>query len=407
MKLALVFFFLTFVAGSFGQSLTCGGAFAFCGQSTFVPSVEGLATDVANYSCLIDQPSPAWFYFRIASGNNVTIDFTNSNEVDIDYAIWGPFSSPDCAQIADLSVLPVACSFSASSVEQAFLPTVNPGEIYIMVITNFAQLPTVITANVNFQNTNGDLDCTIVSAFPSQEPSASSSPAPTGIATCDSATSLCGAVTVPHLGRNISAPEGPNFGCLLDVVDPWYFNFRIASGDRFALAFSSRQDADIDFALWGPFARPDCANINTEPVACSYSAQSTEFAVVNGTTAGDWYIGVVSNFDRIPIDLNVRLVAGNAQLDCGIFPSPPPIFFDVCGDGAVTGNEGCDFGNRGPNFWTRRCCNRQTCRYHFPGTNCAVRNGNPCRFRTCGGFQNDIGDCVRTRLPRSECINNN
>lgn len=53
---------------------------------------EASATDPGNdYGCLITQPNPTWYYFEISS--NGTIDMSLSAPSDIDFIIWGPFTS--------------------------------------------------------------------------------------------------------------------------------------------------------------------------------------------------------------------------------------------------------------------------------------------------------------------------
>jgi len=96
-----------------------------------------------NYGCLITQPNPTWYYLEIATSGNINMNLTANS--DIDYIIWGPFSSLSVAQsqCGDLGVPSteiVSCSFSPTNNE---FPTINgaiAGQVYVMLITNYANV---------------------------------------------------------------------------------------------------------------------------------------------------------------------------------------------------------------------------------------------------------------------------
>lgn len=81
------------------QGTDCSTASPFCTAvpATFPAQQNTTAPVGPNYGCLGSQPNPAWFYLQISTAGPVTLDMSNSASVDIDYIIWGPFTSPAAA----------------------------------------------------------------------------------------------------------------------------------------------------------------------------------------------------------------------------------------------------------------------------------------------------------------------
>jgi len=76
--------------------------------------------------------------------------------LDIDFALWGPFSSlgdalGNCGSLG----APISCSYDPSSNETASFSSGGPGEFYILLITNFSGQPT----NVTGTSTSSILSC--------------------------------------------------------------------------------------------------------------------------------------------------------------------------------------------------------------------------------------------------------
>ena len=44
-----------------------------------------------NYSCLASSPNPTWYYMEVANAGGIDMDLSAGS--DIDFALWGPFSS--------------------------------------------------------------------------------------------------------------------------------------------------------------------------------------------------------------------------------------------------------------------------------------------------------------------------
>ncbi len=141
---------ITLANHSYSQS-SCNNSAPFCTSTgvNFPASTSTTAPVGPNYGCLGSQPNPAWYYLNISTGGNLDITLTNSANVDIDFAAWGPFASQAAMQAAvcgGTSGSPIDCSFSTAATEVVNLPNTQPGEWYMLLITNFSGQPTNITA---------------------------------------------------------------------------------------------------------------------------------------------------------------------------------------------------------------------------------------------------------------------
>lgn len=142
---------------------TCGEMAPFCTSNTYCFTAQTSTTAEAgnDYGCLSTQPNPAWYYFEISQAGNLVFDMTATS--DIDFAIWGPYNSLADAG-ADCGTLPapVDCSYSVSPTEQGTLTGVTVGQVYILVVTNFANVVQDITITVAGGNTAAT-NCSIIS----------------------------------------------------------------------------------------------------------------------------------------------------------------------------------------------------------------------------------------------------
>ncbi len=113
-----------------------------------------------NYDCLSTSPNPSWYYLEIDQGGSLAIDITAGS--DVDFAIWGPFADVATATTNCNSYgLPLDCSYSTSAVEQANVSNVVAGEVYVLLVTNYANTVQTITLNDAPSNT-ATTDCSIV-----------------------------------------------------------------------------------------------------------------------------------------------------------------------------------------------------------------------------------------------------
>lgn len=145
---------------------TCTGMEPICSGTPidFVAQSDGTSADVTdpgnNYDCLLTTPNPSWYYLEIDSPGDLAIDITAGS--DIDFAIWGPFNDLADAQANCNSYpLPLDCSYSTAATEQANVTGVLSGEVYVLLVTNYAA--TVQNININEAGSNtASTDCSIV-----------------------------------------------------------------------------------------------------------------------------------------------------------------------------------------------------------------------------------------------------
>ncbi|PKR81158.1 hypothetical protein CW751_06125 [Brumimicrobium salinarum] len=145
------------------SNTTCAAMEPICSGSTisFQASGAGGSAPIGNdYGCLSTQPNPTWFFLEISNPGTLSIDITAG--ADIDYAIWGPFPNLTDAQNNCSSYgPPVDCSYSTSSIEQANISGVNSGEVYVLLVTNYASVIQSIVVNEAASN-SASTDCTIL-----------------------------------------------------------------------------------------------------------------------------------------------------------------------------------------------------------------------------------------------------
>jgi len=148
---------------------------AFCTGNTYTFPAGVNQTDANitypgnNYNCLASSPNPAWYYMEIDQPGTLDINMTNSSGVDIDFILWGPYTSYANAMTycnnfgnatsgSNINTV-VDCSFSTAATETANIANAQTGEVYILLITNFSNTATNITFNGSGTATT---DCSIV-----------------------------------------------------------------------------------------------------------------------------------------------------------------------------------------------------------------------------------------------------
>ena len=187
-SLYYIIFFIAFfkLNVSYSQGLDCSSIQPFCaGNDALIfpnsnPSTPGASPSAEpgiDYSCTTgggpnnpnSWPYPAWYFLSIDTAGD--LDFTISQTVnidgtggtlDVDFVAWGPFNDIgiDCA--VDLTTAnKIDCSWLPATTEFLTINSAMPGEVYVIMITNFSQQPGFI----QLQQTNaggGSTDCSIV-----------------------------------------------------------------------------------------------------------------------------------------------------------------------------------------------------------------------------------------------------
>ena len=122
-----------------------------------------------NYGCLGFSPNPAWYYLEIATAGNIDMSLTAPQ--DIDFIIWGPFTDLAAAQgncgvlgNGGSGQLVVDCSYSSTNMETPQILNAQVGEVYIMLITNYAN--SVQDLTLTQTGGTGATDCNIVQPDP-------------------------------------------------------------------------------------------------------------------------------------------------------------------------------------------------------------------------------------------------
>ncbi|MDQ3049162.1 MAG: T9SS type A sorting domain-containing protein [Bacteroidota bacterium] len=163
MKRILLSFLLIYVtAGAFSQvsSPDCITATPICGgTANSYPSTSGAgnADFGPNFGCLGTQPNPAWFYFKIDNPGNLIINISQldgaGTGLDVDFICWGPFTTPSSGCSSGLTGSAVDCSYSTSFMETVNVPGAISGDYYILMITNFSNIPATVTFSFDAAST--------------------------------------------------------------------------------------------------------------------------------------------------------------------------------------------------------------------------------------------------------------
>ena len=154
-----------------GNPTYCLDALPICASDLVYPSITGddVAPPYLDYGCLGSEPDPTWnaIYFDIAGDYTFTLAQIGDDGLgnDIDFIVWGPFTSQ---QLGCYDLLPANiadCSYSAVSVETIELTNVQAGDVYIILITNFSQQSGTYTftqASGPSDGTNCSVVCDVV-----------------------------------------------------------------------------------------------------------------------------------------------------------------------------------------------------------------------------------------------------
>ena len=141
------------------QGSLCDNAYLFCQSNSFPGNVSGSSSEPgAYYGCLDLQPNPSWFYMKVLNSGSLIISMGSFPVLDIDFACWGPFTSPTEPCVAGLTASKmIACSYSPQPTEICSIPNGITGEYYILLTTKYANN----ACNINLTQTGGSgtLDC--------------------------------------------------------------------------------------------------------------------------------------------------------------------------------------------------------------------------------------------------------
>ncbi|MCH2023977.1 MAG: proprotein convertase P-domain-containing protein, partial [Saprospiraceae bacterium] len=158
--LLLFFFFMAVNIKVSAQSDSCYNATAFCDSvNQYSATTNGPTAPLGNnYDCLFTQPNPTFFTLTVSQSGTIDITLLNTNNVDIDFILWGPYPNLQAAQsycgnlgngnITNGNVVDT-CSYDAASIEYVQVSNAVAGSVYILMITNFSNMPTNIYSTSN------------------------------------------------------------------------------------------------------------------------------------------------------------------------------------------------------------------------------------------------------------------
>jgi len=349
-KIQLLFglFVLTFLlsfTNIYGQVLSPCDASPFCSDSSYTfPNTSGNIFSAppsppVNYGPVVfSQPNPVWYWMQIGTAGTIQITVNQTNAggigIDVDFAMWGPFTdlASGCAAILN-GAAPIQSSYDGGGVTEVVglglpggsgvggtgIPTPPPltgastppaaqvGEVYILILTNFSNNP----GTLSFSQTagTGSADCGIVC----------------GLSASNSGNTCMGntvTVTAENSDTTLSwsyhwtGPNGFTSNAKSFVFSP------TAAGNYDFNVTSVSSDGDTCHAATSVtiYAKPNVALVNSADRVICFPA-TTDLTVAN-PTAGDtyqWYKNGVAIAGATTSTLTVdttgtyKLIAQNAN----------------------------------------------------------------------------------------------
>lgn len=143
----------------------CNNANSLCGSlaNPFANTIN--VPNSGQAGCLGSSPNATWFNLPISNSGSINLQINQGNNaplynnLDIDYIVYGPFSSStgNCNSINSSNI--VSCSYSAQATEFPIIPNAVTGQHYLMMVTNFSNQSGIININV-LPSSTGTIDCT-------------------------------------------------------------------------------------------------------------------------------------------------------------------------------------------------------------------------------------------------------
>lgn len=334
------------------QGASCAEAEGFCTGSTYTFPAgvnTGDAESGNNYGCLGSQPNPAWYYLEIDQGGNLDIEMSNSANVDIDFILYGPFNDlndamGNCGNMGSAGSGAgwngiVDCSYSDSENEEANISNAQPGDVYVLLITNYSNQSTNIVFS-NSPSSTATTDCSVV------EPCEITNLSVT-VGTCDPSTGefdLSGTFDVadpPETGSLLAEDCNGNQVVIANApFSPGNHNFTIpditADGQSCSVRVYFSDDGDCELSVNYTNAAP------CDPL-CSIVDFTSNINLPNCAT--NWLVDGQIEFDNPPAlgDLIIEDCDGNQEIiDSYPFQSGQ-IPYSFTGPPAAVTDRSCSF----------------------------------------------------------------
>lgn len=145
---------------------TCSQANSLCNALGTVFNNTTNIPSTGAYGCLFTTPNPTWFYLPISQAGTINLlieQGTSPNvsapNLDADFVIFGPFTDPVTPCNGQLTANNIiACSYSAAAVENAIITNAQPGQFYLLMVTNFSNQSGYIKIS-EVSGSTGAIDC--------------------------------------------------------------------------------------------------------------------------------------------------------------------------------------------------------------------------------------------------------
>lgn len=184
-----------------------------------------------NYDCLGTQGNPTYFSLTIEQTGDIFFTLDNTANVDIDFILWGPFSGLSAAQAACDSMGQGgiwgnvdSCSYSGAPQEPVSISNAQAGDVYILMVTNFANVATNIFSTNN--SGGGSIACP-----------------------CD----------IPYIVDTL--PSSVNAGHLADTTNN-VNQFVVCPGNTLGFRVGARGNLNDTLSMYGPFTSINSAFAN-------------------------------------------------------------------------------------------------------------------------------------------------
>jgi gliding motility-associated-like protein len=142
-------------------------AYQSCATSIPFQNSVGGNGETFNTTCIEQNfQGPTWFFIQIQTPGEIVLQINqvnnNGNGTDVDFVLWGPFNdlSNVCSQLNINNE--VDCSWLPASVEIVTIPNGQTGQLYVLLIDNYSNVPGQIT--ITQIGGTGSSDCSFLSS---------------------------------------------------------------------------------------------------------------------------------------------------------------------------------------------------------------------------------------------------
>src|SRR5690554_2272009 len=121
---------------------------------------------MGTFGCLYSTPNANWIAINAQTSGSIHFVLTQTNSngsgIDVDFAVYGPYTSVSAGCPITGSTPTVDCSYSATSTEYIDIPNAQAGDVYIILITNYNGSAGTISLTPNTSNpSTATIDCNI------------------------------------------------------------------------------------------------------------------------------------------------------------------------------------------------------------------------------------------------------